>query len=466
MKPLQGITTVLFILAVISPNPLPAQGQSLLLKNAKIYTMGEMGVLEKAMMLVEGGKIKKIGQDIASPQSVQVFDLSGKTVIPGIICASSSLFLHERDLAYAGEEEPDTNILEGVHYFDASIREVLKHGVTTVYISPVSFRSTGALGAVVKLSAADKGKLNILREKAGLSFRLDRVEDKRSSNILRLAQYHRIRDVFKQAQEYRKEWQDYEKKLGEYEEKNRDYEKKLKDDAAKKAASKPADLKKPKKPEKPKTDEAKEILLQAMDKKIPVRFKVHRPDAILQALRLAEEFGLLAILEEGEEWGSVLAEIERASGSLLFNPLQNYRKFVIPGGEKGYAASSLKIRGSDLFYSDVESASKTGYRRGDWKKLAASKVPCALIPPDQFTLSARFMRLYASFLVSQGISQDAALSAITSKAAQILGVSERVGSLGEGKDADFVVLEGDPLDSMAVIQMVFVDGLTAWKREK
>ncbi len=424
--------------------------------------MGGPGLIENGMILVEAGKIKKIGREISAPPGAEVLDLSGKTVIPGLICAASSLFLHDRDRSYTGEEGPDADILEGLNYDDPSVPEVLQYGITTAYISPISFRSTGALGAVVKLKADIQGRLTVLKDKAGLSYRLDRMENRTSSNLLRLTQYYRIRDQFRQAKEYSAEWQDYEKKLKEYEEKNKEFEKKPRDDKAKKegAAAPPA---KPKKPEKPRKDEAKEILVQAMAKKIPVRFKAHRPDAILQALKLAQEFGLLVILEESEDWASVLPEIERSSFPLLLNPHLDYRKSAIPGGEKGYAATLLRIRAADLFYSDTESLPEAGRRETDWKRLASSKARFALIPPDSFPLSARFMKDYASIAVGLGISTEAALSAVTAGAARILGVFDRVGSLEEGKDADFVVLDGDALDSLARIQAVFVDGSIAWK---
>jgi len=76
------------------------------------------------------------------------------------------------------------------------------------------------------------------------------------------------------------------------------------------------------------------------------------------------------------------------------------------------------------------------------------------------------MRLFASFLVSEGVSHLGVLESITSSPAEILGVSERVGSLEQGKDADMVVLGGEPLNSLSTVEMVFVDGSLAWKRKK
>ncbi len=429
----------------------------LLLKNARIFTLEERGILESGMILISEGKIEKIGRDIPVPSDTQVLDLAGKTIIPGLVCASSALFLDERDLRYSGEESPDTDILEGLHYFDPSVIQVQGYGVTTVYISPVSFRSIGGLGAVVKAGSGESGNARVLKEKSALNIRLEKLQDKKTSNVLRLSQYHAIRDRFTQAKEYRKKWEDYERKQKKYEEeKNRREEKK------EKGAS---DENKQKRPDKPSRDESNEVLLLAMDKKIPVRFIVHRPDSILQALKLGKEFGLAVILEGAEEWPVLLAELEESSASLLSNPLLDCRMFLLPGGAKGYAAGFLPVRESELYYSDKASLRGTKPDPDSWTKLAESEIPFALVPHDRFPLSAGFLRFYAALVSAHGVSPEYALESVTLNAARILGVSDRVGSLAEGKDADLVVLEGEPLDSLAKIDLVLIDGETVWKRK-
>lgn len=463
LRTISGIC--LFLSLIVPCSSVSGSDQLLLLKNMKIYTMGKQGVLEMGMLLIKGGKIEEIGQDIAYPSEAEVIDLEGRVIIPGIVCASSSLFIHERDLTYPGDENPDTDVLEGIQYFDPSIPEILEYGITTAYISPPSFQNIGGLGAVVKLNSKERPFITVLREKAALNFRLERLQDRKTSNVLRLTQYHKIRDKFKEAQEYKKEWKDYEKKFEEYEEEKKELEDKKKERPEKEAGEKPAEPKKPQEPKKPKRDEAKEILLQAMEKKIPVRFVVHRPDSILQAMRLGKEFGLKVVLERGEEWEVLLPALEKASVSLLSSPLLDYRKFLIPGGEKGYGSSLLRIRGGELFYSDETSPSEE-QANGKWMELASSQVPFALIPPDHFPYSARLMRFYAGFLVKKGMDPESALRAITSAAAEILGIEDRVGSLEAGKDADMVVLNGEPLNSLSIVDMVFVDGSVVWKKER
>ncbi|UCE41229.1 MAG: amidohydrolase family protein [Candidatus Aminicenantes bacterium] len=76
------------------------------------------------------------------------------------------------------------------------------------------------------------------------------------------------------------------------------------------------------------------------------------------------------------------------------------------------------------------------------------------------------LRLSALMLYHQGISQQEALKTITLTPAQILGVADSVGSIEEGKHADFVVLEGEPLDLGSPIVAVYVNGRAALLGEK
>jgi imidazolonepropionase-like amidohydrolase len=425
--------------------------------------MGSQGILKEGMILIKDGRIEKIGPDILAPSSTKVLDLSGNTIIPGLVCASSALFIEKKDRQYAGEETHGTDILEGVHYFDPQVSQMLAQGITTAYISPVSFRSIGGLGAVVKVHSGETGNISILKKKAALNIRLERMQDKKTSNVLRLTQYHRIRDQFKQAEEYRKEWREYSKKKERHEKEKRELEEYKKEENEKKPGKKgPAS----KQPSKPKKDESKEILIQAMEKKIPVRFIVHRPDSILQAIRLGEEFGLRVVLEQTEEWPQLLDELDKASVSLLSNPMLDYRSYLIPGGAKGYAAGFLQIQDGDLYHPYKASPSGSRNSWSTWKELDSSEVPFALVPPDLFPLSARYIRYYAAVLLSHEVSLEFALGSVTSSAAEILGVSDRVGSIEEGKDADLVVLDGEPLNSLSKIQLVYSDGTVAWERKQ
>jgi len=75
------------------------------------------------------------------------------------------------------------------------------------------------------------------------------------------------------------------------------------------------------------------------------------------------------------------------------------------------------------------------------------------------------LRTSAALAAAAGLPHDAALRALTCDAAGILGVGDRVGSLQTGKDADLVIVAGDPLDIAAPIECVIIDGDIAYQRE-
>ena len=63
------------------------------------------------------------------------------------------------------------------------------------------------------------------------------------------------------------------------------------------------------------------------------------------------------------------------------------------------------------------------------------------------------------------MSEQDALAALTLNAAKLFHLDDRVGSLEAGKDADFIVLSGPPLDFESLVQSVFIDGVEVFNRE-
>jgi len=70
----------------------------------------------------------------------------------------------------------------------------------------------------------------------------------------------------------------------------------------------------------------------------------------------------------------------------------------------------------------------------------------------------KFSRINAIIYVSYGMKQEEALKALTIYPAKILGVSDRIGSIEKGKDADLVILDGNPFDAFTKVKSVFING--------
>ncbi len=93
--------------------------------------------------------------------------------------------------------------------------------------------------------------------------------------------------------------------------------------------------------------------------------------------------------------------------------------------------------------------------------LAAQRVPLAF-GVDAPWGSDEGLRLSAAMCVRGGLDGAIAWDALTSTAAVLAGVGDKLGKLSRGYDADFVLWSGDPLDLTSRVEAVYVDGAHAF----
>jgi hypothetical protein len=147
-------------------------------------------------------------------------------------------------------------------------------------------------------------------------------------------------------------------------------------------------------------------------------------------------------------------EIERAiqfatesrfKGSLLYAPLA------------GELADEVKRSGLSVIFAPLS----IGAPRREVQsivQLAKAGVPFAFAL-DQPRSAADTLRVTAALCTREGLDPATALRSLTSDAARIAGVENRIGSLEKGMDADFVLWSGDPLDLGSHPVAVYVDGV-------
>ncbi|MBB5830800.1 amidohydrolase [Brachybacterium aquaticum] len=160
-----------------------------------------------------------------------------------------------------------------------------------------------------------------------------------------------------------------------------------------------------------------EALTRVLEREIPWRQHAHRADDIATALRLAEEFGYRLVLDHGTESYLIADRIAEAGVPVLYGPLIVSR-------------------------SKVEVRHRTPRAPG---LLTAAGVEVTIIT-DHPVVPIEFLVTQAALAVKHGMEPADALRAITLHPARVLGLEDRLGSLTEGKDADLVLWEGDPLD--------------------
>jgi imidazolonepropionase-like amidohydrolase len=103
------------------------------------------------------------------------------------------------------------------------------------------------------------------------------------------------------------------------------------------------------------------------------------------------------------------------------------------------------------------------HSRANAAQLARAGVKVALGVGGDDPFDSKFVRASAA-VVAEDLPRDEALRAVTLSPAEILGVADHIGSLTVGKDADVVVVAGDPLDVRAPVDLVLVDGQIAYER--
>lgn len=170
--------------------------------------------------------------------------------------------------------------------------------------------------------------------------------------------------------------------------------------------------------------------------KIPLKAHVHRADDIFTAIRIADEFGLGLTLDHCTE-GHLIAQAIAESG---------YPAIVGPS-----LASRIK---DEVSLSDFKTP-------GELEKAGV----LVALTTDHPVSRIQYLPLCAGLAVKEGMSQWGALRAITINAARICRVDDRLGSLKEGKDADIVIYDGNPLEIASCVKYTIVNGEIAWRAE-
>jgi imidazolonepropionase-like amidohydrolase len=373
--------------------------------NGKIFTMaGE--VIEKGVILVEDGKIKEVGKEITIPAGVEIIDVEGKVVFPGMIDAHTHVGIGEDGLGWEGRDynemtdpiTPHLRAIDAINPQDEGIINACKNGITTVMTGPGSANVLGGESVAIKTYGKTVDEMiikNPVGIKAAFGENPKRVyTEKKTSPNTRMAIAALMREALIKAQDYLLE----------------------KENKASKGELFKRDLR-------------MESLVRVLKKEIPLKAHAHRADDIMTILRIAREFDINVTLEHCTEGHKIAEEIARTGFPAIIGP-------TLTGKTK------------------VELKDRTFSTPGI---LAAAGVKVALMS-DHPVIPTENLPVYAALAVKEGMAEEEALKAITINPAEILGIADRVGSIEPGKDADLVVFSGHPLDIKSRVEMVFVYG--------
>lgn len=368
------------------------------------------GVLKGATLLFKDAKIHRIGHDIEIPEGATRHDVAGKTVMPGFVAATA------RGLGFSGGNIQ--KIADSLDPYQEAIKLALASGVTSAYVESgggiFGERTEGSSGtsAVIKMSWGDLDKMLVVEPAAvNLSSWMRASASQRSD----------MRETFRKAREMLEKIKDYE---------SRRTAGKL---AANESAPSPGSL---------------DSYVRVLRGDIPARISASSAEEIATALALVNEFRFRAVLLDADEAWTMAEEIGRARCLCVITP----RRRRSADKRSNRPSGSTIEQGALLRKSGVKFAVVPLSERIDTGGMAGRDLQA--------------LPLEAAFAVRGGLDEKTALESITITAAEALGVDARVGSLEEGKDADVIVLDGDPLDYRTYVELTFVNGKLLYDKSK
>jgi imidazolonepropionase-like amidohydrolase len=386
---------------------LTAQEKPQVFRGAQIFPIaGEP--LADGVLVVSAGKIVAVGAtgQVSIPADAVIHDMSGKVLMPGLVDSHSHI-----GGASGGDAssplQPETRVLDSIDARDASIQKAQAGGVTTVNVMPGSGHLIS--GQTLYLKLREAGTVNGLLIELPDGSVAGGLKMANGTNSIKASPFPGtrgksaalVRAQYIKAQEYRTKVRNA----------NGDPEK-----------APPRDL-------------ALEKLVEVLDGRRIVHHHSHRADDIVTVLRIAREFGYTPVLHHVSDGWAVAEEIAAARAPCSVIIVDS------PGG---------KLETKDL----------------DWRTpaiLEKAGVLVGLHTDDGILDSRRFLRS-AGLAVRAGMTRQGALAAVTLANATMLGLDKRVGSLEPGKDADFIVLSGDPLSVYTHVEQTWVEGRKVFDR--
>lgn len=378
------------------------------IKNAKVFTMEDAGVLENGTVLVEGDVICKAGKEIAVPEGARIIDAKGCMLFPGFIEPHCHMGITEEKKGREGDDcnecvdplTPYLRAVDAINPMDAAFHNAVAAGITSAMIGPGSSNVVGGQFAFVKthgrcldemIRLAPAAMKVAFGENPKMNYGM-----KDTSPYTRMSIAGMLRKELLLARNYLKKYR-YTPAPGEE--------------------------------ENPEDEFRYGCYREVFAGKIPLKVHAHRADDILTAIRIAEEFGLKLTLDHCSE-GHLIADHIAKSG---------FPAIVGPD-----LASRNKIEVQNMAFKTAGALEKEGVTVA-----VTTDHPVSLI---------QSLPLCCALAVKEGLSTEAGLRALTINAAKICRMDHKVGSIREGKQADLVLFRGHPFEVFSKVLFTMIDG--------
>lgn len=379
----------------------------MLIKHAHILTMEAVDYPD-GFLQWNDGKIIAIGNACDAPEDDTVTDAAGRYLLPGFVDAHCHLGMWDDGLGFEGDDgneetepvTPQLRALDAVNSFDDCFAEARSAGVTTVLTGPGSANPIAGQWLAMK-TLGGRIEDSLVAEPIGIKFALgenpkNTYNAKNQQPMTRMATAALIREQLQKALRYRK-----------------DKQASLEDDEL----------------DEPEFDSKCEALLPVLNRECKAFFHVHRADDIFTAIRIAKEFSLDYVLVHATEGYLVADALQRENAPIIMGPLLCDRS-------KPELKKLTPKAPALLFEAGVHTA----------------------ICTDHPVIPIQYLALAAAIAHREGLPAREALLSITMTPARLAGLDHRVGSLTVGKDADFLLFDQHPMESLNEPVAVWIDG--------
>ncbi len=386
---------------------------------ARVVTVSG-AVIDNGTVVIQNGKITAVGTGVSVPSGAERIDGKGLFVFPGMIDSATGLGLAEigqganatMDIAETGSNNANAKAITGINPHSSHVNVTRVNGITTVMSAPTGGLIAGQ-GAIVNLNGSTQAEMAVVPT-AALVINFPRVAGG-GGGFGGFGGFGRQQTDFNELVRRRDAQIDDLKKL---------FTEAMNYGRAVDAYAKDRSL-----PE-PAVNLPLEALVPYVRGQKPIVFTAERERDIRAVAKFVAELKLKGIISGGQEAWKAADVLKANDIAVIYTNVYE-----------------LPVRDDDAYDSMFEAPSK----------MQKAGIRFAISTGDQGSAS-RDLPYHAGLAGAYGLSKDDALKSVTLYPAQILGISDRLGSIEVGKMANVVVTDGDILDPRTNIKYEFIGG--------
>lgn len=391
-----------------APGERGGPGLALLVSKALTVVWGGTQVVDQALITVRDGRIESVAPRSESgvPAGYVVRDCGALWAMPGMIDLHCHVggSMDINDMVYV--TNPELRVRASVIPHNSNFQRAIASGVTSVLYIPGSGTNSGGQGVLLK-TGLDLYEDAVIRDPGSLKVAQWGNPERWGFGVGKAWENHHLRDMFTQGRAYAERWKAFEEGKGP----------------------------------QPERDPRLDVFRELFSHRTQVSTHTQVAQVVMMTiLMIRQEFGIDVYIDHGEWGGYLYAELAKELGVPgIIGPrnVDNARTGPGPWGGANpermqSIAAGYQERGMDMVGFNTDSP---------------------VIPQEELFLQS-------AINVRYGFQNDdsQAVRGHTIVPAKTAGIDQRVGSLEPGKDADIVILTGDPSDPRTSVELVFIEG--------